>query len=735
MRRPMVRSAMAVVLASAVSAAARPAAVAADRPDVLFADFEAAAYDPWAADGPAFGTGPAVGTLPRQMPVTGFQGKRLASSFHGGDGTTGTLRSPEFKVERKSIRFLIGGGGFEGKTCVNLLVDGKVVRSATGPNIEPGGSEALEASGWDVSEFEGKTARIEAVDRATGGWGHISLDHVTFTDARPPAATGPRSRQLVVEKRFLHLPVKNGAKVRTVKVGVDGRTVREFTIEAADDVPDWWASVDVSAWTGKPLTVDVSAVPVTSKFLDLVEQGDAANKVDPAGVYREPLRPLVHFSPRRGWVNDPNGLVFFNGEYHLFFQHNPYGTKWGNMHWSHAVSRDLVWWEELGVALYPDAMGPMFSGSAVVDWNNTSGFGKDGKPPLVLIYTAAGNPATQCLAWSLDGRAFTKYERNPVVKQFTPGNRDPKVFWHEPTKRWVMVLYVGVDEPAAEKGKKPETKHTIRFLTSPNLRDWEVTGQVDGLYECPDLFPLAVDGDPAKVQWVLTAASSEYFLGSFDGRTFTRRTPKLKGHQGRGFYAAQTFSDLPTADGRRVMIGWLQAPSPGMPFNQAMSVPLELKLLATPAGPRLAFGPAKEIESLRGASFRAQPIDLKPGGDDPLAKAAGGEAMDVRVEFEPTPDAQVELVVRGVRVRFDADKQELAVNDHRAPAPLRQGRQRLVVIADRTSVEVFAGEGLCYVPMPVIPKADDRSVTLKVTRVPVKLLSAEAHVLRSAWER
>lgn len=709
------------------------AGLAQDRPDVLFADFERETYDPWKAEGKAFGLGPAEGTLPRQMPVSGYKGKRLVNSFYGADGSTGKLVSPEFRIERRYVAFLIGGGGYEGKTCVNLVVDGQAVRTATGPNLKPGGSEELEPASWDVNDLAGKTARIEVIDSATGGWGHINLDHIVFTDTKPPGAIAsvPQSRELLAQKRYLNFPVKNGAKVRSVKVLVEGQSVREFTIEMAEGEADWWASLDISQWAGKTLTIDAGRIPETSRFIESIDQGDSVNKAG-ADLYREALRPQIHFSPRRGWNNDPNGLVHFNGEYHLFFQFNPYGTKWGNMHWGHAVSRDLLHWEELPVALYPDAMGPMFSGSAVVDWQNTSGFGKEGKPPLVLIYTAAGNPAVQCIAWSLDGRTFTKYEKNPVMKNITGGNRDPKVFWHEPTKRWVMTLYVGFPQPAVNG--KAQTKHTIHFLTSTNLKEWEVTSQTEGLYECPDFFPLAVDGKAEQTMWLLTGASSEYFLGSFDGKAFKPSTPLLKGHLGNGFYAAQTFSDIPAPDGRRIMIGWLRAGAPGMPFSQAMSIPLELRLLSTSQGPRLSFRPVAEMARLRGAGVKSGPVELKPGDANPLAEVKG-ETLEARVEFEPSADAQLEMTVRGIRIGYDAAKQELRVNEQTAPAPLRSGKQTLIVFTDRTCAEVFASDGLCYVPMMLIPKSEDRGIEVKMTRGTAKALSAQGYVLESIWKR
>jgi fructan beta-fructosidase len=694
--------------------------VVAQQPDILFADFEGDDFGPWKATGEAFGKGPAAGTLPDQMHVSGFKGNRLVNSYHNRDGTIGTLTSPTFTIDRKYIAFLIGGGGHVGKTCVNLIVDGKVVRSSTGPSE---GSEQLEDDGWDVSQWLGKRATIQAVDSATGGWGHVLLDHIVFTDTRPAIQTNVQ-REFFADKRYLRLPVKNGARERRLTLAVPGEESKQFTIELADGDPDWWAFLDISRLAGKTLTVSVDRLRPDSKGLAAIDQGDTLRDAD--DLYKEPLRPQLHFSSRRGWLNDPNGLVFHDGEYHLFYQHNPYGIRWGNMHWGHAVSRDLLHWEERPIALYPDKMGPMFSGSGVVDWNNTSGFGKGGKPPLVLAYTAFGSPPVQCLAYSNDsGKTWTKFAGNPVVENISPQDRDPKIIWHEPTKRWVMVLYVEVRKDGA-KGNE----HAIQFFTSPDLKEWTYRSQVRGLYECPDLFVLALDGDAKKTKWVLTAASSEYMVGDFDGETFTPETKKLPGHRGRGFYAAQTFSDI--ADGRRIQIGWGQMNSPGMPFNQMMCFPCELSLRTTKEGPRLAWLPVKEIEKLRVKSRRFDKKDLKNGAEKLLGDIKA-ELMEVRIEAEVDDRAEITLKIRGIDVRFDAAKNELRVGDHAVQLPSLDGRLNLIALVDRTSLTLWAADGLAYVPFPVIPAAGNQSVELKVSPRGAVATNLEVHELQSIW--
>jgi sucrose-6-phosphate hydrolase SacC (GH32 family) len=598
---------------------------------------------------------------------------------------------------------------------MNLLVGGGVVRTATGPNLVPGGSEALEPVMWDVQEFVGKEAVIQIVDEATGGWGHINVDHIVATDTKPRISNKTASVSLTPSKRWMLFPIKNGGAMRKMEVRLGDDVLRFFDIALAEGgEADWWAPLDVSAWQGKSLAVWVD------RPAELEQIRFADEPVERATLYKEPLRAQLHFTPRWGWLNDPNGLCYYNGEYHLFFQHNPYGTGWGNMHWGHAVSKDLVHWQELGTALYPDALGTMFSGSAVVDWKNTSGFGKDNKPPLVLIYTAAGNPDTQCLAYSTDGRTFTKYSANPVLKNITRGNRDPKVMWHEPSKQWVMALYVEHDG-----------RHTTEFLTSPNLKDWtrasifpgDINGRGGYLFECPDLFELPVAGG-GRTRWVTFGANGEYAIGAFDGKTFTPEAERLRGHFGTHYYAAQTFSDIP--DNRRIIIGWLQAEAPGMPFNQAMTLPHELGLAQTTDGIRLTHKPVKEIEALRVA-------ETKINSAEALANF-NAELMEVRLAFEPSADAIVKLELRGIPFVYDAQQQTLTFHGHTAPFTLHNSRVELIIYIDRTAIEVFSQDGLFYASRAVIPNADVRGAALTVERGEAKRVSGSAYALKSCWE-
>jgi fructan beta-fructosidase len=525
----------------------------------------------------------------------------------------------------------------------------------------------------------------------------------------------PASRELLLDKRFLNLPVKNGAPKQRLRVLVDGQVAREFEIELGARGPDFWVFLDLGPYQGKTGTVEAVTLPAEATDLEAIEISDRIKGGEK--LYHEALRPQIHFSPRRGWNNDPNGLVFYRGEYHLYFQHNPYGWAWGNMHWGHAVSADLVHWQELPIAIYPRQFGDwVYSGSAVVDRANTAGFQVGKEPALVAAFTSTGRG--ECIVFSNDGgRAWTEFEGNPVVRH---RGRDPRLVWHGPTRRWVMAVY---DEL--------EGKRWIAFYTSPDLKQWTFESRIEGFYECPDLFELAVDGRPSKRLWVLTAASSDYRLGAFDGRQFIPQTTMLAGQRGNAFYAAQTFSDIPGVDGRRIQIGWGRMPSPGMPFNQMMTFPCELTLRSTPAGPQLCFQPVKELRRLRGP-HRARLRAILAPGTNALA-GISGEIFDLRVQFAAGNTGEVRLVVRGMPVIYDLAKQELVCADRRNPLPPVNGKVRLQVLADRTSLEIFGNDGLLYMPMAARYSAGDRGLALTTVGAPVRFDSVEVDELRSIW--
>jgi len=681
--------------------------------DILIADFEGEDYGAWTAEGEAFGPGPARGTLPGQMAVSGYKGKGLVNTFFRGDDTTGVLTSPPFTIERDFIHFLIGGGMHPGEACIDLLVNGQVARTATGPNDRPGGSERLDWHSWDVSDLRGMRAAIRITDSRTGGWGHINIDHIVLSGR--PQQEAPASREIAVEHPYLHLPVKNGARMRRMRFVADDVTVREFDIELAGGEPDFWVFADVSAFRGRVLRIAVDRLDADSTGLAAIVPADDVPAAD--GLYRETYRPRFHFSSRRGWNNDPNGLVFSRGEYHLFFQHNPYGWRWGNMHWGHAVSRDLVHWKELPVALYPQRYGDWcYSGSAVVDRGDTAGFRTGEEDVIVAAYTSTGRG--ESIAFSNDkGRTFTDYAGNPVVRHT---GRDPKIIRYEPDGHWVMAVYDKIEE-----------SNGIAFYTSPDLKEWTFKSRIDGFYECPEIFELPVDGGADGTKWVVYAADGAYALGSFDGKVFEPETGKLRFNHGDCFYASQTFNNIPADDGRRIQIAWGRVGHPDMPFNQMMNFPVELTLRSTAEGIRLFAEPVREIALLHRKTRAWSNVPLREG-DNPLGGIAG-DLFHIEAELAPGNAKELGLVIRGIPVSFDCTRNRLACRQSAALLAPEDGLIRLEILVDRTSIEIFGNSGRVYMPMGVIPDDGQRNLEIFARGGAARIVSLAVHALRSAW--
>ena len=470
------------------------------------------------------------------------------------------------------------------------------------------------------------------------------------------------TREFLIESRYLNIPVERSQDRQKVIFSLGNDTLTHAVIRIADTKPDYWVWKDVSAYRGKQLRL------IFNRKLDgiwQIYQADSFPGQD--SLYSESLRPQFHFSTQRGWINDPNGLVWFDGEYHLFYQHNPYETQWENMHWGHAVSSDLIHWTELNDALYPDELGTMFSGSAVIDRNNTAGWGEN---TMIAAYTAhLGAREVQCIAYSHDkGRTFTKYQGNPVLGP----QRDPKVIWYEPDQHWVMALY----------------KHAgVSIFTSENLKEWVEQDHIKGFYECPELFELPVDDDPDQTLWVIYGGSGSYLLGDFNGKDFTPTYGKYRNTYG-AHYAAQTFNNIP--DGKRIQIGWGRIESPGMPFNQMMCFPTELSLRTTNEGIRLFSTPVDEIKKLHRKAHDLSHLNREQINEE--LKGVKHDLLHLTARIESLDGSQIGISYQGHKYcTMDSDELNRIQTPHQDPEHLVFDVEILI---DRTSLEVYYQDGL-----------------------------------------
>ena len=701
--------------------------------DLVIADFNHG-YGGWTAEGEAFGEAPAAGTLQRQRPVSGFVGEGLVNTFLDGDGTTGTLTSPAFTIERAYINFLIGGGGDSQNLYMALTVDGEEVLRAAALTE---GDEFLRPAYWDVRPWAGKEAVLRIVDTATGRWGHINVDEIVQSDRSrgtdAVVAASPRVEKVRViepKEHFLLLPVAFGGETTKLRVEVDGQKIRDIDIVFPMNQGEiqFFGTLDVSQWNGKKVALCAEQIPEKCEALDwIIESSEPADK---AAAYNEKYRPQFHFAPRRGWTNDPNGLVWDGEKYHLFYQHNPFSVQWGNMTWGHATSTDLLHWQESHDAICPDRLGTIYSGSAVLDKGNTSGLAPEGIDPLVAFYTSNGRQArpavkvTQSMAWSIDkGATWTKYEGNPVVEHIVGANRDPKVIRYEPDNVWIMALYLDGEQYA--------------LLRSDNLRQWEQICEIGpmGCSECPDIFELPVDGDKQNKKWVFWGADGNYIIGTFDGKSFTREEGPYRSKYGGNDYAAQSYFGLP--DGRRVQFAWMNGTQyPGMPFNQQFSVPRELTLKSTADGIRLAFAPVRELETLRG-----EQISLEAQTAEEVTAGGLSDCFDAELTIDVSNQAPIEIAFSSTKIVYDPVK---GLVNGMVPLVPVDGKIKLRLVVDRMSYELFAADGVAELTQGFVPTDEALSeasfhrntltVRAQESGKTVTVDSADIWLLDSVWK-
>ncbi len=468
-----------------------------------------------------------------------------------------------------------------------------------------------------------------------------------------------------------------------------------------------------------------------------------SNKQVESTLYSELHRPQIHFSPKEKWMNDPNGMVFYNNQYHLFYQYYPDSTVWGPMHWGHATSTDLVHWEHQQVALFPDSLGYIFSGSAVVDVSNTSGFGKDGQVPLVAVFThhdPAGEKSgrndyqVQSLAYSLDnGNTWTKYDGNPVLKN--PGIkdfRDPKVFWHNETNQWIMALAV-LDR--------------ISFYSSPNLKDWTMesefgkeVGAHGGVWECPDLFPLEYNGETI---WVLLVSinpggpnggsATQYFTGRFDGKTFTPfQTDTRWLDYGPDNYAGVTWSNTGK---RKIFLGWMgnwqyAQVVPTEKWRSAMTVPRDLAIERVDEKYLVSSNPVPELDALSSSTVKLENININ---NFDLTEKTGKLKGPARLSLQAAQLAGLSITLSNdngqkVVIGYDENKKEFFMDRrasgnidfekgfaawHTAPRVSDKQTMDITLIIDLASVEMFADNGLTAMTQVFFPDSPFTTITLQ----------------------
>lgn len=469
---------------------------------------------------------------------------------------------------------------------------------------------------------------------------------------------------------------------------------------------------------------------------------------DTAKIYHEQYRPQIHFSPQRHWTNDPNGMVFYKGNYHLFFQYYPNGTTWGPMHWGHAISKDLIHWKELPIALYPDSLGYIFSGSAVVDSNNTSGFGQNGKTPLVAIFThhdpkgekeGRNNFQNESLAYSLDdGFTWIKYEGNPVLRN--PGIRDfrdPKVMWYAAEKKWVMTL---------------ATKDRVTFYSSPNLKDWHkesefgfTVGAHGGVWECPDLFPMKLEG---KTYWVLIVnvnpggpnggSATQYFIGQFDGNKFIAIDNKTRWMDyGPDEYAGITWSNTRN---RKIFLGWMSNWEyannvPTKLWRNAMTIPRELSLRKINGQLLVASKPVKELNYLKLTKVAVKHNQLLP--PQSILHLSTSKLQSYSITLSNNIGNKVIIGYDKTANQYYIDRTQSGnanfsknfAGSFTAPRLAVSQKSDLILVIDAASVELFADNGITVMTAIYFPNKPLIRVDVKTYG---KMLS-EIKTVKSIW--
>lgn len=523
--------------------------------------------------------------------------------------------------------------------------------------------------------------------------------------------------------KYLLMPMEDTGHEKRMEVRTEGEYFNAFVIRPTKDRIDYWVPLELTDLNKKDIELRFESMDGYDLFLNELKLSNSFEfDAD------EKFRPIYHFTPPYGWMNDPNGMVWHNGVFHLKYQYNPYGTKWQNMSWGHAVSADLVHWEHQPVAFFPDTLGAIFSGGSVLDLHNASGLQQGDETTILAYYTSAGSKGqVQSLGYSNDGgKTWKKYEGNPILTHYDndPDFRDPKVFWHEDSKRFVMVIALSLQK-------------VMEIYSSENGIDWkyesrfgDAQGAQDGIWECPDLFEMQVEGEPDKSRWVLICnlnpggpsggSAAQYFVGDFDGKVFTNETsPEIIKWMdwGKDHYATVTWSNVPDSDGRRLAIGWMSNWEyanyvPTKKFRSAMTVVRELKLINRNGNHILTSYPVEELNKLRGAHqhIDALVVENEYVIDDFLAENNGAYEIIMNLDVSQCDVAgftlfnnrgeSVDVSINRTSGKMFMDRNNSGLinfNDRFAAITYADIAQKpeynIRLLVDKASIELFEGGG------------------------------------------
>ena len=601
------------------------------------------------------------------------------------------------------------------------------------------------------------------ISRVVGAAAMMGLASMTLVAAENPTYSVRHlaSEQNIISvkdaSKFLLLPVQDNApEARVITVTADNMPVGvAANVRLARERVDYYVPYDISAYEGSNVTVQVLGLPAGARCWKELKLSDTFDTAD----REKKFRPVYHHTPLYGWMNDPNGMFYKDGTYHLYFQHNPYGSTWGNMTWGHSTSTDLVHWHGEDIAIEPDAYGSIFSGSVVVDHYNTAGFGEGA---IVAFYTSAksspwGDSQSQSMAYSTDGgKTFTKYGGNPVLTSDKRDFRDPKVFWYAPGKHWVMILAAGQE---------------MEIYSSRDLKSWKKEssfgakqGAHGGVWECPDLIELPVEGTD-ETRWVLICNinpggpfggnAAQYFVGTFDGKKFVNESPTETKWMdwGKDHYATVTFNNAP--DGRVIALGWMsnwqyQTVLPTMQYRGANTIARDLSLYRNEDGELvMRCAPSPEIEAARVETHEIPSFRVKDSYEVPSLLDDNEGAYEIEMQLKNSGSSRIILTLSNdkgekvhmhydiARKQFVMERSESGLTDFSTDFPAMTVAPvddtdtiNLRLFVDRSSIEAFGDNGKFVMTNRVFPSAPYNRLTFETWRGNFQVKSMKVYKLK-----